>query len=205
VRQIARRYGISLTDESLDVFTAPEDEQWAEGFTEVFAGKPIVALNRRTASGAKEYPRESWQAVVSALAPRAAMLEFGAPSEALAGAQCIWPFQPLRRTAALLRRVRCLVTVDSLAAHLATAVGTPAVVVFGPSNPAVFGHPGNRNVRRAPCEPCYNPFEAGCTEPVCLNQLPPQTIIDAALAELSRAPQVSRKAAGRAEGVCHVR
>jgi len=188
VRQIARRYGIELSDESLDLFTAPEDDEWAAAFTGSLGDRPTVALNRRSAMACKEYPQEHWQIVADALAEQATVVEFGPPTETLAGVRPIWPFQPLRRTAALLRRISCLVTVDSFLAHVAAAVGTPAIVVFGPTNPAVFGHPVHVNIRRAPCEPCYNPDEAGCRQHVCLTELPPDAIIAPALSILA-APQ----------------
>jgi ADP-heptose:LPS heptosyltransferase len=205
LRQIAQRYGIQLTDESLDMFTAPEDDEWAETFAGGLGAKPIIVLNRRTASSFKEYPRERWQAVADLLAERATVLEFAAPAEALGDVKCVWPLQPLRRTAALFRRARCVVTVDSFSAHLATAVGTPAVVVFGPTHPAIFGHPVNRNIRCAPCDPCFNPDEAGCREPVCLTQLPPQTIVAAVLSILATSPPDRVLKSPMLWGACNVR
>jgi ADP-heptose:LPS heptosyltransferase len=205
LRQIAQRYGIQLTDESLDMFTAPEDDEWAETFAGGLGAKPIIMLNRRTARSFKEYPRERWQAVVDLLAERATVLELGAPAEALGGVKCIWPLQPLRRTAALFRRARCVVTVDSFSAHLATAVGTPAVVVFGPTHPAIFGHPVNRNIRCAPCDPCFDPDEVGCREPVCLTQLPPQTIVAAVLSILATSPPDRALKSPMPWGACNVR
>lgn len=185
VRQMALHHGIALEDESLEVFTAPEDEAWAENFVREFGDGPLILFNRRTASRWKEYPKDRWQAVADALADQATLLEFAEPAETLAGVKCVSPVLPLRRTAALLRRTHCAITVDSLLAHLAAAAATPAVVVFGPTNPSVWGHPVNRNIRCAPCEPCQNPDEENCTEPLCLTQLPHQLIVEAVLSELA--------------------
>ena len=41
----------------------------------------------------------------------------------------------LRASAALIRRAAALVTNDSAPLHLATAVGTPIVALFGPTVP----------------------------------------------------------------------
>jgi len=186
VRQTALRHAIALEDERLEVITAREDEEWAATFVSECADHPLVLLNRRTSSTFKEYPRASWQAVADSLENGAAVVDIATREDALAGVRCVDPRLPLRRTAALFRRARCVVTIDSFAGHLAAAMGTPAVVIFGPSNPAVFGHAGNRNIRCAPCEPCYDPAERACGEPACLTQLPPQLIIEAVSSELAR-------------------
>jgi ADP-heptose:LPS heptosyltransferase len=63
----------------------------------------------------------------------------------------------LSQTATVLRRCRVFVSGDSGLAHLALALGTPAVVLFGPSDPLKWGHAtGLGRVVRHPvaCAPC---------------------------------------------------
>ncbi len=65
----------------------------------------------------------------------------------------------LRASAALIQRARCLVTNDSAPLHLATAVGTPVVALFGPTVPEFgFGPRGPGDVAlghaELPCRPC---------------------------------------------------
>jgi heptosyltransferase-2 len=65
----------------------------------------------------------------------------------------------LRASAALLERAAALVTNDSAPLHLATAVGTPVVAVFGPTVPGFgFGpsRPGDVVVQQTglACRPC---------------------------------------------------
>jgi len=64
----------------------------------------------------------------------------------------------LRQSAELLRRCQVAVTNDSAPAHLAAAMGTPVVALFGPTTPAFgfspFGE-GHRILERPlPCRPC---------------------------------------------------
>lgn len=66
---------------------------------------------------------------------------------------------PLRVTAAVVARAGVLVTNDSLPLHLAQAMGTPTVAVFGPTTPALgFGPTGPRDqvveLEGLPCRPC---------------------------------------------------
>lgn len=65
----------------------------------------------------------------------------------------------LRASAALIARAGVLVTNDSAPLHLATAVGTPIVAIFGPTVPAFgFGPRGRRDVivehPSLACRPC---------------------------------------------------
>ena len=64
----------------------------------------------------------------------------------------------LRESAALLKHAALLVTNDSAPLHLATAVGTPVVAIFGPTVPAFGYGPINRGDRVAEvsmaCRPC---------------------------------------------------
>ncbi|OGW51067.1 MAG: hypothetical protein A2078_12660 [Nitrospirae bacterium GWC2_57_9] len=63
----------------------------------------------------------------------------------------------LAETAALLARCRCLVSSDTGPLHLATAVGTPVIGLFGSTDPARTGPVGpNCTVlqKKLPCVPC---------------------------------------------------
>jgi heptosyltransferase II len=92
----------------------------------------------------------------------------------------------LRGSAAVIRRARALVTNDSAPLHLATAVGTPAVAIFGPTVPEqgfgpraahslALGHPGLR------CRPCsaHGPAVCPLGHHRCMRELPAATVVDA--------------------------
>lgn len=183
LRQVCRHYGIPLEDESLDMHTAPEDEEWAEEFTASYPGETFIYLNVPSFLAGKNYPLSLWQEVVDLLVEEYGdaliILEFPRPGEQLRGTQPL-PFVPgLRRTAALFKHMSCVVTVDSFPGHLAAAVGTPAVVLFGPTNPLVFGHQQNTNIRTSDCPPCANTQRRKeCRESKCLESIPPALIAE---------------------------
>ncbi|SCZ60297.1 glycosyltransferase family 9 protein [Thiohalomonas denitrificans] len=54
----------------------------------------------------------------------------------------VLPPANLRLTGALIARCRALLCNDTGLMHLAAAVGTPTVAVFGPTNPAIYAPPG---------------------------------------------------------------
>ena len=87
---------------------------------------------------------------------------------------------------ALLARSRVLVTNDSGPAHVASAVGTPVVAVFGPTVPA-FGYTpfGERNriVERAglACRPCssHGPQVCPLGHHRCMKEIGPEAVLAA--------------------------
>ena len=88
-------------------------------------------------------------------APLAGQVAAAAPRRSHSAAGAL----SLRASAALIERAAVLVTNDSLPLHLATAVGTPIVALFGPTVPAFgFGPRGARDriVEHASlgCRPC---------------------------------------------------
>jgi heptosyltransferase-1 len=82
----------------------------------------------------------------------------------------------LAELAAVLRQARLAVTTDTGAMHLAAALGTPVVALFGPTAPwrtGPFGE-GHQVVRLGlACSPC---FKRRCPEPRCLSDLPPELV-----------------------------
>ncbi|BAS27028.1 glycosyl transferase family protein [Limnochorda pilosa] len=68
----------------------------------------------------------------------------------------------LRQTAAVLQACQLFIGNDSGPMHMAEAVGTPVVALFGPTDPANFRPLGemHRVVRRDVCGPCIHWLEA---------------------------------------------
>jgi heptosyltransferase-2 len=98
----------------------------------------------------------------------------------------------LRQSAALIQRAGCLVTNDSAPLHLATAVGTPIVALFGPTVPEFgFGPRRNGDVvlghGHLPCRPCstHGPRTCPLGHHRCLRELPVDLVLKAVLAVIS--------------------
>jgi lipopolysaccharide heptosyltransferase II len=65
-----------------------------------------------------------------------------------------------KQLAAVLKRCRLFVGGDSGPLHIAAAVGTPTVGIFGPSDPRLVAPRGGNHLavwRNVPCSPCYRP------------------------------------------------
>ncbi len=82
----------------------------------------------------------------------------------------------------LLKCAAVLVTNDSGPMHVAAAVGTPVVSVFGPTSPVRTGPYGTGHVvltHNVPCRPCYSRECQNVTRLECLTGLSPDRVIEA--------------------------
>ncbi len=86
----------------------------------------------------------------------------------------------LKELACLISKARLFVTTDSGPMHLAAAVGTPVVALFGPTAPWRTG-PYTERARivrtQAPCSPCY---KKRCDSMICMNEIGVDQVMEAA-------------------------
>jgi heptosyltransferase-2 len=87
---------------------------------------------------------------------------------------------------ALLSEIDVLVSGDTGVAHLAAALGTPAVTLFGPTDPALSAPRGPARVltHPVPCAPCF--YRTCPIDHPCLRDLAPTAVRDAVCALLER-------------------
>jgi hypothetical protein len=133
------------------------------------ARPPIVAIAPGARWATKRWPAERFARVAEALAAQGASIVLaGGPSDrdALAATRSalrapvaadLSPL-PIDGLAAALARVRLLVACDSGPVHLAAAVGTPALALFGPTSTVRWGPPppGRALSLGLACSPCSN-------------------------------------------------
>lgn len=83
-----------------------------------------------------------------------------------------------------LKKARALVSVDTGTMHLATALGTPVVALFGPGNPSLTGPYGQKLRHRilssgVHCQPCVKtPLEKECTFNRCMHELQAEHVFE---------------------------
>jgi heptosyltransferase-2 len=83
----------------------------------------------------------------------------------------------LLQLAALLEQCHLLVTNDTGTMHVATAVGTPVVAIFGSTDPTTTGPWGDRHSilkKEVPCSPCYKricPTDHRCMELITVDEV----------------------------------
>lgn len=119
----------------------------------------FIAIFPGSGSPAKNWPVEQFAALAKRLGEETRVLFVLGPAEAglerrLPQAHPIFRGLPLATVAALARFSSAFIGVDSGVSHLASAAGTPGVVLFGPTDPARWRPLGRVEVLRR------NPIEA---------------------------------------------
>ena len=112
----------------------------------------------------------------------------------------------------MIRELDVLVCVNSAAAAIARAVGTPAVVLLGPEDPRLTGlvagdrlrivQPGERLIPGSWCEFGRWGLLSGCESPMCrglsgLDQLDPMTVVEEVHGLLGAPVEGGRATAGQ--------
>ena len=78
---------------------------------------------------------------------------------------------------ALVKKCKVLISTDSAPVHIASAVGTPVVAIFGPTDAARHKPPGENVViikTVLKCSPCY---KLDCRHLKCIKELDTKDIV----------------------------
>jgi heptosyltransferase-2 len=169
------------------------------------AHRPLITLHPGARNGkAKRWPVEHWSELANLLTQRldATVVIVGAPGERATAHQIIRAVaEPiydltgktaLPELAALLARSDLVISGDSGPMHIACAVDSPVIGLFGPTDPRISGPLGADAVVMGHdiwCGPCYDASTtADCRfhNPVCMKAIPARTVFLAAKRQLAR-------------------
>jgi ADP-heptose:LPS heptosyltransferase len=137
-------------------------------------GRRLVLVHPGTSNPEKQWPAERFEQVIERLLEQETLEtciiagKADAPiTDAIVSrlkAQCRVLYPTFNELEILLKQARVLLCLDSFAQHAAAALGTPAVVVYGPSRPQFFAPCGgnmmvvwNNRVIRPPYQECTGP------------------------------------------------
>jgi predicted lipopolysaccharide heptosyltransferase III len=167
--------GVAAKDSRPRIWLTPEDESQAEDLLRrlaVQSDRRWVVIQPGARYWFKAWPPERFAEVADRLIERydCQVLVGGSPQEAGLAESVVRHakrdlisfagFSNVRTLAALLKRAALFVGNDTGALHLASAVGTPVVGLFGPSNPAEWGprgEPAEVLYKGLDCRICFHP------------------------------------------------
>lgn len=104
----------------------------------------------------KQAPAAWWQQAITQLKNNGLkVVQVGGPDDVNLYADIDMRNPDLRVQASLVEKAVCLLAPEGGMVHLAAAVGTKAVVLFGPTPVVLFGYPWNTNLSGSLCSPCW--------------------------------------------------
>ncbi len=180
--------GITHPDAIPKVFLNNEDRRFGEKFIKdaaVNSSKPLIAIHPGSGSRRKCWPVERFAGLMSRLGSDrdAQFLVISGPADdkiieelrLKIGDTFITANQlPLPHLAAIITKCRLFIGNDSGVTHLAAAVGTPTIALFGPTDPRIWGPRGDKVTilyKKHPCSPCPSDIRKNCFSLSCLNQI----------------------------------
>jgi lipopolysaccharide heptosyltransferase I len=155
----------------------------------------LVAMHAMTRWETKQWLPERFGEVADAIAERGCRVVFTGAAQDRAALDAIAASMrhpairldgqlDLKALAALLQRANVVVSTDTGPMHIAAAVGTPVVALFGPTSPQRTGPHGSRHVvlrAGVACSPCFSrSCRSSVAEPMaCMRRLEARQVIDA--------------------------
>jgi heptosyltransferase-2 len=165
-RQLARpleQLGLFLEDAAAVLYPNKEDRMFAKKFLGRSV-RPLLALHPGSGGERKNWALENWRELgdwlIESRQPSTLLVVTGEADESRAQQLkeswaelpvCYAQNLPLPQVAALLEQCAVFIGHDSGISHLAAAVGTPSLLLFGPTDPEIWA-PANERVKtiRAP-------------------------------------------------------
>ena len=206
-RLVSTIFDARAPDDIVPTLVVPSDAQESASRLVSTDTRPLIGIHVSGGRAIKQWPAERFAAVARRLVETCGASIVLTGSEAdrdlvesikaalpVAHVVDIAGHADLLTLAGVLERLDLLITGDTGPMHLAVAVGTPVVAVFGPSDPARYGPrgPHDRVVRvDLPCSPCNRirrpPERCVGHTPDCLASIGPEQVYDAARSVLDDA------------------
>jgi len=172
----------------------------------------VVAVHPGGKWEVKRWPLESFAALAAGIVRRlgARILVVHGPGEKELGAELVrmlgggatlLPLTPLRRLAAILKEMSCVVVGDGGIMHVSVAVGTPTVGIFGSSEPDIWFPYG----QYGPFVPVFHPIECRpchlheCDHLSCLRGLEPEKVLEKVIEVFANGPRTRTAESGTRE------
>ena len=183
-----------------EFFLSPEAEEQTEAWlaqAKLGKDRPFVAFAPGGAQPTKRWPLEYWVRLVRRLAGTGAdAVMVGGPDDTMIAAEVAARSTTrainaagvlsLQGTGAVLKRAAALVTGHTGAMHMAAALGTPLVALFGPTVRAFGYHPYNAArafvlERNLSCRPCTVAGGLQCPlgHHLCMQEIQPDAVYTA--------------------------
>jgi len=177
-RIIGEMFHLKLHDVTLEVYLTEREEVYGSEMMSKYE-HPVIVHTTASCTKNKHWTIEKWEELIR-LAPDYTFIQIGLKTEQrLKGAVDFRGMSSIRETMALIKYAKGFVGVESSFAHACNAVGTPGVVLFGPSAPVMWGHKTNINLfKGVTCAPCIDillssacPYNNFCMKDISVDEV----------------------------------
>ncbi|MBP7216045.1 MAG: lipopolysaccharide heptosyltransferase II [Candidatus Omnitrophica bacterium] len=194
--QMLSLLGIPQDDLSLEMWPSQDDERFAHEFIDslwLSQRQKIVGINIAASErwATKNWPLRNMIQLCQELSQRdMRIIITGMPNNSAQASRIIEAARDskiinacgkttINQLACLIKRCAVYVSCDSAALHVAAAVGTPCVALFGPTDSRRHVPPARACVilqKTLPCSPCYR---STCKHTTCMTQITPEEVLAA--------------------------
>lgn len=202
---LVRSIGADIDEKDISIAVEKKDIRFVEDLLLKYAIRDkdlVIAIHPHSSNPAKSWPKENFASVADDLRSRfaAKMVIIGAAQErgSVRDLISLTKYPPinlsgkltLKQLAAFFQRCALLISNDSGPVHIATAMGTPTVVIFGRNIPGVgpkrWGPWGEGHIvlhKNAGCNPC---LDRNCPYNFrCLISITPEEVLKAVERQLN--------------------
>jgi ADP-heptose:LPS heptosyltransferase len=151
---IANGFKVQLESRQVQIFLTAKEDAAAKALMAKHTNPVVIHIGTFTTPN-KEWPIENWQSLVESM-PGCTFIQIGLTIEPqLKQAVDLRGKHSFREFMALIKYAKAFTGVDSAFSHVTNAFNIPGVILFGPSEPRIWGHPNNiniyKNLRYSPC------------------------------------------------------
>jgi len=189
---IAKYLGADTKSPEFIIPVPKEDKEFVEQFLidNNIGNKPFIVISPGASKGYNIWPAENYAKLIDQLSKGVKIVLVGSKkefslSERVSGLTKNKPIittgkTNLKQLAYLLQRSALFIGNDSAPMHIAVAMKTKVVAIFGPANPQITGPYGEGGVvvrKDLPCSPCYG--VKTCKEHECLTSISVDEVLEA--------------------------
>lgn len=185
---IAEMFEIELNEKKVQIFLSESEEKKAREYMAQYKNPVILHITSRFSKN-EEWSLSKWEELVRSM-PEYTFIQLGLSDESsVANTVDLRGKTSVREAFALIRYSKSFVGVNSCFSHVTNAFNIPGVVLFGASNPPIWGHSNNINLYKpTPCAPCIDTllwFECPYGRR-CMNNITVEDVKGALLSQLTK-------------------
>jgi ADP-heptose:LPS heptosyltransferase len=147
-----REYGVE-DSYPMELHLSPDDEQWARSYLAREHGKDVVLIapySAKSISGKqsvyKDWDDDRWREVISNIQQQGyKVYQLGTIDETRLGAD-EFISDNITKIISLVKYCYTFIGVDTWIGHAGAALNKPGIVLFGGTDPLLFGHDTNHNI-----------------------------------------------------------